>query len=113
MKYAVSTALMLAVALCLLLSPGQAQEKKYKGTLPANWKKLNLSNEQMAKVYDIRKEAKVKVMDLQKQIDTIKTKEKADMFAVLTAEQKTKLTKILSGEPADEPRKDKVPPKDK
>jgi len=88
-------------ALCCV-SPAQ---DKAKGQLPANFKKLGLRDDQVSKIYSIQSNYRSKVSELTKQINDLKAKEKAEVDAILTAEQKTRLKEILTGESKD-PKKD-------
>jgi Spy/CpxP family protein refolding chaperone len=67
--------------------------------LPANWKKLELSQAQREKIYSIRASYRKQISDLQAQIRAIRKKEMAEMVAVLTKEQKAKLTEGLTDAP--------------
>src|SRR5262249_37060506 len=112
--YRWSTLLGLGVlALALVVGVGTSGETKKdkdktKGTLPAGWKALNLTPEQKTSAYKIIGDYKAKIKDLQDKISDLQAKEKAELFKVLTAEQKETLVKITTGEVA----KDKAPPKD-
>jgi hypothetical protein len=63
-------------------------------TLPQGWKALGLSEEQKKKIYAIEDDYNPKIAALQKQIDDLKNKEKADKYAVLTEEQKKHLKEL-------------------
>jgi Spy/CpxP family protein refolding chaperone len=96
------------VVVALMVGPGTSQEKKPKGSLPANWKKLDLTKEQETKIRAIAANYQGKINALEKQIEDLKTQRRTDQVKVLTEEQKEKLRKILLGE------KTKTPPtKDK
>lgn len=71
---------------------------KLKGTLPANFKKIGLSDEQVQKVYKIRHDYKAKMDDLKKQMDRLKTDEKEAMDKVLTPGQLKRLRELRTGE---------------
>src|SRR5262245_21126067 len=69
--------LVAVMALALLLGGGlQGQDKdtpaKFKGTLPANWGKLGLSDEQKQKVYKVQSEHHDKIAALEKQVKDLK-----------------------------------------
>jgi hypothetical protein len=63
-------------------------------TLPADWKKLGLSDEQKKKIYAVEDDYGPKIAALQKQIDDLKNEEKTKRYAVLTEEQKKHLKEI-------------------
>jgi hypothetical protein len=79
-------------------------------TLPADWKKLGLSDDQKKKIYAIEDEYGPKIAALQKQIDDLKTEEKSKRYAVLTEDQKKHLKEIREakdgGGTKEEPKKD-------
>jgi len=84
---------------------------KAKGTLPAYWKQLGLSNDQKQQVYKIQAKYNAEIDQLKAKIEKLKDTEKEEMYKVLTEEQKKKLKELRSGEkPAD---KDKDTAKDK
>lgn len=70
---------------------------KAKGVLPANWKKLGLTDDQVQKVYKVQNKYDEEIDKLQAKIDALKTERTKDMKAVLTAEQKKRLEEILIG----------------
>jgi len=82
---------------CLL---GAADEKA-KGQLPAQFKKLGLRDDQVQKIYKIQTDYRTKGADFEKQLKELKTKEKSEVEAVLTEEQKTRLKEIRTGETTD------------
>jgi hypothetical protein len=72
--------------------------KKYKGVLPANFKKLGLTDSQVQNIYKIQSEYRTKLDDLKKQIDTLKASEKAAIEKVLSDVQLKRLKEIRTGE---------------
>jgi Spy/CpxP family protein refolding chaperone len=64
---------------------------KVKGSLPKGWAKLNLSEDQKNKVYDIQNRHHAKIDELKKQISDEEEKMNKERLAVLTPEQKKKL----------------------
>jgi Spy/CpxP family protein refolding chaperone len=91
----------IAVALFGVVTAGalSGQEKdKARGQLPQGWGKLNLTAEQKQKVYSIQSKYKQEIERLQKQIEEAKDKQRKDLQAVLTAEQKAKLREMVTGE---------------
>ena len=72
--------------------PAAAEEKaKAGGELAARMQDLNLTNEQEAKIEDIRKEYKPKVKEAGKELDAVVKEEVEKVRGVLTQEQRTKL----------------------
>ena len=69
--------------------------KKPSGRLPAYYGKVGLSDEQRTDIYEIQSGYRPQIADLQKQIDSLKAKQAAEVAAVLTAEQKKKLAELL------------------
>ena len=103
----------LAMLLALLLMTGGLlsgadTKDKLKGTLPANWGKLGLSDEQKQKVYKVQADYKEKIADLEKQLKEAKENEKGDMEKVLTDDQKKRLRELLGSKaPPEEKKEDK------
>ena len=88
--------LIAAVAL-LSAAAVTGQDKKAKNKqLPQNYGKLGLSDEQKKKIYAIQDEYGDKIADLAKQLDALRKKQREEMAAVLTDDQKEQLKKILS-----------------
>lgn len=73
-------------------------EKKYKGFLPANFKKLGLTDTQIQTIYKLQAEYREKMDNLKKQMDTLKASEKAAIEKVLTEGQLKRLKEIRSGD---------------
>src|SRR5438876_34730 len=73
-------------------------EPKAKGMLPANWKQLGLTKDQVQEVYKIQTKYTTEIDKLKAQIDKLKAEEKVELEKVLTEEQKKKLKDIRSGE---------------
>lgn len=70
--------------------------KKPAGRLPAQYGKLGLSDEQRHKIYDVQAIYRKQIDELEKQIDGLKAKQKTEIEAVLTADQKKKLDDLLA-----------------
>ena len=89
--------LMAVVALAVGVSvyaalPAAAEEKAKAGSeLAARMQDLNLTNEQEAKIEDIRKEYKPKVQEAGKELAAVVKEEVEKVRGVLTQEQRTKL----------------------
>src|SRR5262249_6326406 len=74
-----------------------AEDPPPKGTLPANWKKLGLTDDQVKKVYTVQAEYRTKIAKLQQQIKDLQQQERAEMEKVLTDAQKARLKEIREG----------------
>lgn len=70
---------------------------KVKGTLPANWGKLGLSDAQVQEVYKIRNKHNDEIDKLKVKIKDLETARDKESKAVLTADQKKRLDDILTG----------------
>ncbi len=70
---------------------------KVKGVLPANWKKIGLTDDQVQKIYKVQNKYDDEIEKLQAKIDVAKTDRTKEMKAVLTADQKKRLDDILTG----------------
>jgi Spy/CpxP family protein refolding chaperone len=84
----------------LVVEPGHSGDGKKDPVikkLPANWKKLGLTDEQKQKIYQIRGSFGPKMDALRAQLEQLKKQETTELIAVLTEEQKTNLRKILAG----------------
>jgi hypothetical protein len=88
------------LALAFVAGVGTSQDKKekVKGQLPAGWKKLDLSKDQITKIYEVQGKYKAKIKGLQDQIAAMQTEERAAMVNVLTDPQKELLRKLATGE---------------
>jgi hypothetical protein len=64
------------------------KEGKVKGMLPAGFKDLGLSAEQVQKIYTVQTEYNMKIADLTKQINELKSKRSKEEFNVLTPAQR-------------------------
>ena len=90
---------MAVLGLALLVGTGVSQNvKRPSASLPSGWSKLGLSKEQKEKVYSVRRDYRTKIAALEKQIEELRVEERGKMFAVLTADQKEKARKLLTGE---------------
>src|SRR5262245_43713374 len=106
---------------CLLQTDTQAQDKappKLKGRLPKNFGKLGLRDDQRQDIYRIQANYRSRIDDLQRQLDQLRSEERAAIEKVLTPEQLKRLRELRSGEkggeapPRERPGKTK-PGKDK
>lgn len=75
---------------------------KLKGTLPANFKKLGLTDNQVQKIYKIRNDYRVKQEELKRKMEQLKTEEKDTIEKVLTPEQRKRLREIRAGEKGED-----------
>ena len=79
-------------------------------SLPTNWSKLGLSDEQRQKILKTRAEYQGKIEDLRNQIKELQKKEMADMQKVLTDAQKARLREILAEKSGAAPAKEEKKP---
>jgi hypothetical protein len=74
---------------------------KLKGKLPAHFKKLGLSDQQMQEIFKIEAGYADKIEVLTKQLADLKKAEKHDVDDVLTDEQKAHLKELLTADVGD------------
>jgi hypothetical protein len=72
--------------------------KTMKGMLPPGFKDLNLSKEQISKIYSVQGEFKTKRKKLEEEGVKLKTEERTEIMKVLTEEQKQLFLKLSVGE---------------
>jgi len=99
--YRVSWMMGLAIlGAALLVGSGTSQEKKEgkKTQLPQGFSKLSLSKDQKAKMQDVVVKSRMKIKALEEQIAELRTQERMDLIALLTADQKELYRKIQLGE---------------
>jgi hypothetical protein len=70
---------------------------KAKGVLPANWKKIGLSEDQIQQIYKAQGKYNDEIDKLEAKIKELRVTRDKEMKAVLTADQKKKLDDILTG----------------
>jgi hypothetical protein len=70
---------------------------KLKGVLPANWKKLGLTDSQVQEIYKVQGKYNSEIEKLEAKIAELKTKRDKELKEVLTPEQKKRLDDILTG----------------
>lgn len=70
---------------------------KLRGTLPPNFKKLGLRDDQVQAIYKTRADYRAKIDQLNKQIAKLREEEKEALDKVLTAEQRKRLKEIRTG----------------
>jgi hypothetical protein len=73
-------------------------DKKLSGMLPANFKKLGLTESQRQTIYKIQADYKAKKDEVTRQLAKLKAAEKEDIEKVLTDIQKKELKAIRTGE---------------
>ncbi len=101
------------VSLALVVGGGVSQDAKkdkdgkVKGQLPPGFKDLDLSKEQVGKIYAIQAEYKKKISDLQTKINDLKKTQNQEEFRVLTDDQRDKYLKA-KGFDTKKDDKDKV-----
>jgi Spy/CpxP family protein refolding chaperone len=74
-----------------------APSGKMRGTLPQNWGKLGLTDEQKQKIYEIQGKVRVKVDELKAKIKDLQDEERKDMEKILTDAQRARLREIIAG----------------
>ena len=86
-----------------------------RATLPANYKRLGLTDDQREKILSIRGHYNGQIDELVKQIRNLRNKEKGEMEAVLTEAQKARLREILTekGPQETKPGTPEKPPQEK
>jgi len=67
--------------------------------IPLGWGELALTDDQMKRIGDIKSDHKAELANLEKKLKEAISAEQAKLLAVLTAEQKTKLTQINPAQP--------------
>jgi hypothetical protein len=100
-----------------------APSGKVKGTLPANYGKLGLTDEQRQKVVKIHASFKSKIDALKEQMEDLSNQERVELNKVLNDTQRTRLRELRAREPKekestttakkDEKKDDKKEDKDK
>jgi hypothetical protein len=88
------------LGLTLLVGTGHSQDGKkgsvkYKPQLPIGFKALNLSKEQVSKIYAVHTEYQQKIVELENKINELKEQKKQEAFKVLTKEQHEKYLKSV------------------
>ena len=86
---------------------------KVKGQLPANWKKLGLTDDQTQKVYKISADYRSQIDELTVKIKKLQAEEKAEMFKVLTDGQKTRLKELAEAKSGVDSKPDEKKPTEK
>ena len=78
--------------------PGKKDEPaaKVKGSLPPNWGKIGLTDDQKQEVYKVQAKYTAEIEKLEAKIRDLKAARDKDMRAVLTADQKKALLDLVS-----------------
>lgn len=85
-----------------------------RGSLPPQWSKLGLTDQQKEQAYAIVSEIRGKIDDLQKQIRKLRREETARLEKILTDSQRARLREIMSERmPGGGPKEEAQPPKDR
>jgi hypothetical protein len=84
----------------------KAEPSKIKGTLPANWGKIGLSDEQKQQIFRVQADFSEKIMALEKQLKEMRAKEKQALEAVLNDDQKKLLKDIILKKAGEDDKKD-------
>ena len=79
------------VAAGWFLGYGHAQDDAPTVRLPSGWARIGLDPGQKAKIYEVRRNYRKQIRDLEVQILDLKKKERSEMIKVLTPEQKDRL----------------------
>lgn len=74
------------------------KEGKAKGMLPPGFKDLNLSKEQISKIYSVQGDFKAKRKKLDEEGVKLKTEERTEIMKLLTEEQKQLFLKLSVGD---------------
>jgi hypothetical protein len=90
---------------------GKDAPAKARGQLPANWKKLGLTDIQKDKIYSIQGDFRPKIKALEGQLKALRQEERREMEKVLTDAQKTLLKEIMDSAKKDKPLKKEEPAK--
>lgn len=85
-----------ALFVCCLGLSAQESKPKYSGYLYPNWRKLGLSADQKQAVYKIQTEHRVKIRELEAQLEALKVQERTEAIKGLTPTQKMRLAEVGS-----------------
>jgi hypothetical protein len=72
---------------------------KLKGSLPPNYKKIGLTDEQVQRIYKIQSDFKPQIDELKGKIKKLTADQDAEVYKVLTDDQKAALKKIILENP--------------
>ncbi len=91
----------------------KAPKKKARGRLPQYYGQIGLSEKQRADIYAVQATYRTQIQDLLKQLAALRAKEKAEINAVLSDEQKQDLAKRLDEASKSRSKKGGAKPKPK
>jgi hypothetical protein len=82
-----------------------------KGQLPANWKKIGLTDEQVKKIYGVQADYHAKIAVLEEQVKALRAEQFKKEIELLTDAQKARLKELgefkdPTAPPKDDPKKD-------
>jgi hypothetical protein len=80
----------------------QPKGARSRGSLPANWAKLGLSDDQKQQIYTIQSDYRVRIDALNRQIKDLQAKERAELRKILTDAQRARLKEIVASRAGDE-----------
>src|SRR6516165_553858 len=95
---------MATLCLALFVRVGAAQDTKkegdkvIKGSIPADWKALKLSEDQIKKIKAIDLEYKTKIAELNSKIEELRRQSRTEMAKQLTEDQKALLARLHEAE---------------
>jgi Spy/CpxP family protein refolding chaperone len=79
----------------LIQADDKSEGARMRGSLPASWAKLGLSDEQKQQIYTIQSEFRTKIDDLRRQIRRLEKEERTGMEKVLTDAQRARLRELI------------------
>jgi hypothetical protein len=89
-----------ALALAVVLGAARADDPKpaapAKGTLPANFGKLGLTDSQKAEVQKVRGQYRAQIAELQAKVKALQAEEREALAKVLTEAQRARLREIVA-----------------
>ena len=93
--------------------PPRAKAAKARGRVPPNFAKLDLSEDQKTKIYDVQAKYKEQIDALNLQLKDLRAKEMQEVSEILTPEQKTKLQEMEDAAKKEKAEKAAAKKKDK
>lgn len=99
----------LVLLLCVsggLFGQDAKPQAKAKGTLPANWGKLGLTDEQKQKIYSIQAKYQGEIAEMDAKLKQLRKTRDSEMAALLTDAQKARLKELAASKlPGTEEKK--------
>jgi hypothetical protein len=77
---------------------GEEPQLRVKGTLPANYKKLGLTEQQVQDIYKVQAKYDAKIAALRQQIRDLQEEQRMEREKLLTGAQKARLRELRLGE---------------